>query len=233
MRDQKTISSYLLTNILVLLFFLTEKNAIAVDAFVPISSSNNRNINCRLSSSALLADPNFDVSSLLYAEQEKALVTRGKVEEELLAQNGSLLEANIVKGVGGGGGFGGGEASQKARLKSQAKSHAKILKEQGVIRIDHVLRPTELVDGIRESVYQMRETSEQLVASGELPSLEHFANVLLKKKSLRYDYSHWPGMGCQSLGECLDPIPRRYNASNTSWQKGYSTRIELFDERPE
>lgn len=135
----------------------------------------------RISSTALSLDP----KSLLYAEQEKMLVERGKFEGELLSKSSHPaipLEANVVKGASGGGGFGGGGggSAKKTLLKTQAKSHAKVLKEQGVVRIDNVL-PKDLADSIRKRVYEMRKESEELVQSGALPSLARFADVLLKE----------------------------------------------------
>lgn len=126
-----------------------------------------------------------DVSSLLYEEHEKLLVRRGELEEELMTQN-QPLAAHVVKGMGGGGGFGGGGAkksggkknSQKSLLKGRGKAHAKILAEEGVVRIDNVL-PPDLADSLRSQVYKLREESEELVQSGKVPSLARFADVLL------------------------------------------------------
>ncbi|KAL3941696.1 MAG: hypothetical protein SGBAC_003976 [Bacillariaceae sp.] len=116
------------------------------------------------------------------------LVERGKYEGELLSKSAHQpvpLEGNVVKGASGGGGFGGGSgggsaSSKKSVLKTQAKAHAKVLREQGVVRIDNVLSK-DLADSIRERVYQMREGSEKLVQSGAIPSLARFADVLLKE----------------------------------------------------
>ncbi|CAJ1938092.1 unnamed protein product [Cylindrotheca closterium] len=154
--------------------------------------TNNHHLNYanispqRIATSALSLDP----KSLLYAEQEKLLVKRGKYEGELMAKSQHQpvpLEPNVVKGASGGGGFGGsggsgggGGSAKKNLLKTQAKAHAKVLKERGVVRIDNVLSK-DLADTIRERVYQMRQESEELVQSGSLPSLARFADVLLKE----------------------------------------------------
>ena len=146
-------------------------------------------ISSRASTKFVIANP---ASSLLYAEQEKLLVSRGEMEADLMTMmtgsggsgSSTPLKANVVKGGGGGGGFGGGgdgaNGSKKSLLKTQAKSHAKVLKEEGVVRIDNVLSPS-LADSIRTHVYKMRAESEGLVRDGTLPSLARFANVLLKE----------------------------------------------------
>jgi ectoine hydroxylase-related dioxygenase (phytanoyl-CoA dioxygenase family) len=161
-----------------------------LEAFTTISSSSSSNSNSVLrisrSRSSALHGESFDISSLLYAEHEKLLVSRGQLEAQLMANTHSPLEPNVVKGSGGGGGFGGGTAakggggSKKSMLKTQAKSHAKVLKEQGVVRIDNVLDGT-LADSIRQTVYETRAESEQLVQDGSLPNLARFADVLLKE----------------------------------------------------
>jgi ectoine hydroxylase-related dioxygenase (phytanoyl-CoA dioxygenase family) len=149
-------------------------------AFVPSQVSSTKFYDVSPSTTSL----NFDPKSLLYAEQEKLLVQRGKFEGELLSNSqhpAVPLEANIVKGAGGGGGFGGGDGgSKKSLLKTQGKAHASTLKKGGVVRIDNVL-PAKLADEIRQSVYEMRKESEELVSSGEVPSIARFADVLLKK----------------------------------------------------
>lgn len=131
-----------------------------------------------VSRTRLFSDP----SSLLYEEHEKLLVRRGELEADLMKDSHQPLLANIVKGGGGGGGFGGGAGgSKKSLLKTQAQSHAKVLRDQGVVRIDNVL-PKELATEIRSIVYKMRAESEQLFQEGKLKNrLERFADVLLKE----------------------------------------------------
>jgi len=119
----------------------------------------------------------------LYEEQEKLLVKRGELEAALMAKDGIAgIEANVVKGAGGSGGFGGGAkkgASSKKNLKAQAKEHAKVLRREGVVRIDNVL-PKKVADDMRDFVYTMRKESEELVRAGEIQPIERFADVLLK-----------------------------------------------------
>ena len=130
-------------------------------------------------------------------------MARGEFEARLMENAPcTSLAPNIVKGTGSGGGFGGsskgktkrngngnGNTNSKGKssttttsrfqAQAQAQSHARILQEQGVVRIDHVL-PPDLADVVRENVYTLREESEQLVASGKVPSSARFADVLLK-----------------------------------------------------
>jgi len=93
------------------------------------------------------------------------------------------ITPNIVKGAGSTGGFGGGGSkgggSNKKNLKAQAKEHAKVLRQEGVVRIDNVFPPT-LADDIREWVYTKRSESEEMVRNNEIQPIERFANVLLK-----------------------------------------------------
>jgi ectoine hydroxylase-related dioxygenase (phytanoyl-CoA dioxygenase family) len=125
----------------------------------------------------------IDPKSLLYGEQEKLLVNRGILENELMVSKAKTvaLPSNIVKGSEGGGGFGkkSSSSSSSSANKAAAKSHAKVLTKEGVVRIDNVLSPA-LADTIRQSVYTMRQESETLVQSGTLPSISRFADVLLK-----------------------------------------------------
>ncbi|KAL7561808.1 hypothetical protein ACA910_013344 [Epithemia clementina (nom. ined.)] len=151
-----------------------------------------------------------DVSSLLYREQENLLIRRGQLEGKLMSQiPPTPLQAPSLKGVGkgrggggGGGGFGGGggggskSASAKKTTstitttatitkagqqvwKAQAKVQAKVLKEEGVVRIDRVLSDTT-ADRLRSFLYDMRAESETLVRTGQVPSMDRFADVLLK-----------------------------------------------------
>ena len=131
-----------------------------------------------------------DASSALYEVQEQMLVDRGKKEAELMKDNYTPLEANKPKGVGASGGFGGGGGGggksqnkgnkSKSAIKEEGKSHAKVLKAQGVVRIDNVL-PGDLADRLREYVVELRATSTAEVASGQAKSIDRFADVLLKE----------------------------------------------------
>jgi ectoine hydroxylase-related dioxygenase (phytanoyl-CoA dioxygenase family) len=126
---------------------------------------------------------------LLYQEQELILVRRGELEGRLMADTGSPLEAHTVKGAGSKGGFGGANKSKKssksskapnkAGMTAQAKGLAKVLREEGVVRLDHVLTD-QTADALRTHLYDMRREAEALVAAGEIRPIQRFANVLLR-----------------------------------------------------
>jgi len=139
-----------------------------------------------MASTLLFAEPTgvdrpSDASSLLYAEHEKLLVSRGIFEAGLMPA-GAPLDPYAVKGASGGEGFGskgkGGGGSKRALLKIQAKVIAKVLKERGIVRIDNVLNPS-LADAIRREVYDLRKESEDAIAEGTLNPKSVFADVLL------------------------------------------------------
>ncbi len=126
-----------------------------------------------------------DVSGMLYQEQEKLIVNRGELEEEMMSKTAKPLETIKIKirGAGGGGGFGGSSSSRKGKnssLKAEGKEYAKVLKKQGVVRIDNVLS-NNVADAMREYVYALREKSEAEVAAGDIKPIQRFADVLLKK----------------------------------------------------
>lgn len=126
-----------------------------------------------------------DVSNLLYQEQEKLIVKRGELEEEFVT-NATPLEATVIKvrGTGKAGGFGkssnSGGGSNKASSKVEGKAHAKILKKEGVLRIDNVLT-SDTADAVREHLYKLRYQSEREVSEGKIQPIQRFADVLLKE----------------------------------------------------
>lgn len=109
-----------------------------------------------------------------YAEQEALIVDRGVFEQTLIT-NISPLEAPKIKG-GKAGGFGKASGNSKA----EGKEYAKILKKDGVVRIDNVLSPAT-ADGVRDYLYALREQSEKEVEEGKIQPIQRFATVLLKK----------------------------------------------------
>mmetsp|Transcript_25851 Transcript_25851/g.34412 ORF Transcript_25851/g.34412 Transcript_25851/m.34412 type:complete len:405 (+) Transcript_25851:105-1319(+) len=124
-------------------------------------------------------------ADLLYKEQEDLIVKRGRLEEELMSNTGAPLLASKVKvrGAGKAGGFGGGGGAGKSKaaaLKTEAKSHAKVLKKDGVVRIDNVL-PGDVADQLRTYLYDLRKKAESDVESGKVKPIQRFANVLLRK----------------------------------------------------
>mmetsp|Transcript_26201 Transcript_26201/g.40186 ORF Transcript_26201/g.40186 Transcript_26201/m.40186 type:complete len:396 (-) Transcript_26201:2111-3298(-) len=121
----------------------------------------------------------------LYEIEEQSITDRGKLEGENMigVQEPILPNAPKVKGVGAGGGFGGASGTKKtttSALKAQAKSHAKVLREDGVVRIDGVLS-NSVADDLRNFVFDLRKEAEEDVGSGKVKQLQRFANVLLRK----------------------------------------------------
>jgi ectoine hydroxylase-related dioxygenase (phytanoyl-CoA dioxygenase family) len=114
----------------------------------------------------------------LYEVQEDMITRRGQFEEEIMPPS-SLIAANKPKGAGSSGGFGGG-GSKKSLFKTQAQAHAKVLRDQGVVRIDNVLSE-EIADELKAYVYDLRATAEEEVAAGKVPQKQRFADVLLRK----------------------------------------------------
>lgn len=119
----------------------------------------------------------------LYEVQEEMLIKRGIYEEQLMSSKSgseSLLKANKVKGVGGGQkGFGGGAASSKSRFAVEAMSHARVLRKEGVVRVDNVLS-VAFADKMRDFVLELRQDSLDEAAAGALQYSERFADVLLR-----------------------------------------------------
>jgi hypothetical protein len=169
---------------------------------------------------------NFDVSLLLlYAEHKKLLVSQGQLEALLMAKTYSPFEPNIFKGLEGGGGFGGGGSaakggggSKKSMLKTQAKSHAKVLKEQGVVRIDNVLDGT-WANFIRQIVYKTRAKLEQLVQDGRLPILARFADVLLKENRCDMIIPIGPTWAAKALQSILLQSPAGLTMCSRYWAR--------------
>ena len=131
----------------------------------------------------LRAAPSAEAADLLYMEQEKLLVSRGEWEGEAMAGKAIALEANVVKvrGTGKAGGFGGGRSKvSPAAIKAEGKAHAKVLKKDGVVRIDRVLSAAT-ADRMKEYVTELRRRGEAEVEAGGVPLLKRFASVLLRK----------------------------------------------------
>ena len=77
------------------------------------------------------------------------------------------------------GGFGKASSSTKSSTKVEGKAYAKILKKEGVLRLDNVISPST-ADDLRTYLYNLRAQSEQEVADGTVQPIERYANVLLK-----------------------------------------------------
>ncbi|GFH44644.1 hypothetical protein CTEN210_01118 [Chaetoceros tenuissimus] len=134
--------------------------------------------------STLKVSPSDAASELLYQEQENILINRGIFEQELISNNVSELQPTKVKvrGAGSAGGF-----SSKSTKKSkgitqpEGKVYSQHLKEQGVVRIDNILKAST-AKKLRKYVYELREISTKEVEdeNNSITSLDRFANVLLK-----------------------------------------------------
>lgn len=120
-------------------------------------------------------------SDLLYQEQEKLIVQRGELEETLIS-NVTPLEAPKIKirGAGKARGFGKASSSSSNNNKAEGKEYAKVLKKEGVVRIDNVLS-SETADALREYLYALRRKSESEVEEGKIQPIQRFADVLLKQ----------------------------------------------------
>ena len=153
---------------------------------------------------------------LLYQEQEKLLVSRGALEGQLMAQTDtSPLQAHVVKGAGSKGGFGtaastkkggGGSSTSATAIKAQAKELAKVLKQQGVVRIDKVLSNT-VADELRAFLMNLRAESEALVAAGKIQPIQRFADVLLRHNRCDMPVPLGPDIVTTALDEILLQSP--------------------------
>lgn len=164
-----------------------------VNAFAPVVSSCSSSSISSTSRLSLVSEELVDVdpSQLLYQEQEKLIVTRGELEERLIAENKKVTQISAAKisirGAGKAGGFGASSQSfssksKKSALKAEAKKHQKSLLKDGVVRIDNVLSDKTAAQ-LREFVYDLREKSMEEIQdpNSSIQSLDRFANVLLKK----------------------------------------------------
>lgn len=115
----------------------------------------------------------------LYDDQEAAITKRGEYEESIMEPS-TPLEANKPRGSGSSGGFGSAKVSKTSALKEQAKSHAKVLRQDGVVRIDNVLT-TDLAIELSQFVHTLRETATKEVADEKVERRNRFADVLLRK----------------------------------------------------
>ena len=109
-----------------------------------------------------------------YLEQESLLIDRGELEATLVTCP-SPLETPKIKGDKSAG-F---AKKRQGDRKAEGKEYAKVLKKEGVVRIDNVLSPT-VAEDVRAYLYALREQSEREVKEGAREPMERFATVLLK-----------------------------------------------------
>jgi ectoine hydroxylase-related dioxygenase (phytanoyl-CoA dioxygenase family) len=166
-----------------------------VNAFGPsasasrVSRASTNYITKSPSSTCLYISELDEPSQLLYQEQEKLIVSRGELEEQLIQENkkvSQLIASKVkVRGAGKAGGFGASSStskSKKSALKAESKTYQKTLLKDGVVRIDNVLSD-KTAGALREYVYDLRLNAMQEIQdpSTSIRSLDRFANVLLKK----------------------------------------------------
>lgn len=183
-----------------------------INAFAPapvLSSSRTSSISSTSLSLSELVDP----SQLLYQEQEKLIVTRGELEERLIAENKKVTQISAAKisirGAGKAGGFGASSQSfssksKKSALKAEAKKYQKSLLQDGVVRIDNVLSDKTAAQ-LREFVYDLREKSmvEIQDPNSSIQPLDRFANVLLKKDRCDLTIPLGPSIVTEALNQVI------------------------------
>ena len=168
---------------------------------------------CQVATAFLPAGNNVrglrDLKYGLYEVQEEMLVRRGVLEEELMAGNGKMLEANKPRGVGSGGGFSGSKGGNKSTSVDEGKAHAAVLREQGVVRIDGVLSQKS-ADQMRDFVLDLRRSATAEVAAGQCNQIDRFADVLLKSNRCDLTIPFGPEIVTQSLQQILGKSPVRH-----------------------
>ena len=162
---------------LLTIIFAVVKSVTIVTVATPSLSFNTPNVNkhphiaTSLRSSA--------ASDLLYQEQENLIVQRGELEESFITDAIPLEAPKIkIRGAGAAGGFAKSSSSSNNN-KAEGKEYAKVLKKEGVVRIDNVLS-SETADALHKYLYDLRKQSEEEVAAGKIEPIQRFANVLLK-----------------------------------------------------
>jgi len=116
----------------------------------------------------------------LYEVQEELITKRGELEEDIMTGPSAPILEHKPKGAGSAGGFGNKSSKNRPLLKTQAKEHAKVLRSQGVVRIDNVLSPA-VVDKVKQFVMELRGTAQREIADQKVAVKQRFANVLLRK----------------------------------------------------
>lgn len=156
----------------------------STSAFTPNSSPALTTTTTRNKKRTSSLQVSSDASELLYQEQEKILINRGIFEQELTTNNVSELQPTKVKvrGAGSAGGFGSKNTPKsKGITQPEGKVYSQHLKDQGVVRIDNVLKAST-AKKLRNYVYELRDISTKEVQddNNSITSLDRFANVLLK-----------------------------------------------------
>ena len=138
----------------------------------PISISGQRNL--------VAVSVTFSASDLLYQDQQNAMLRRAQREEELLRSEegkGSYERLSCPKikpfqNVSSGTGFG-GKNSKISPERRQAKDRAKILKRDGVMRMDNVLSDG-VADKLREHILRRQQTVDRLTEEDPKLSMMYY-----------------------------------------------------------
>ena len=147
-------------------------------------------------------------------EEDSLLREKGDHEAKLMSQNIGPLRANKAKASasgGGGRGFGGSAGKKKesseADFSAAAKAHAKVIKKDGIVRIDNVLSE-ELADSLKEYLVDLRARGTADVENGTiLDSQERFADVLLNQNRCDLKIPLGPEPVNQALNYVLHQTP--------------------------
>ena len=128
-------------------------------------SGNGYTVSSSLKSSFVLGMSSNSASDLLYQDQQAAMERRSLDEEKMLGANKKIKELQApklrAKPPKSGTGFGAGANNINAMdpKKRLAIEQAKIVKRDGVLRVNNVLSP-ELSDKLREYVLNQQQIAE-------------------------------------------------------------------------
>lgn len=145
---------------------------------VPVNGAVNGAVNdgrfpLRASRTALRSS--YSATDLLYQDQQGALARRAAIEEELLGRNSKPLKSPKAKKVPvkRGSGFGAGKQDNRTPAQRYAEQQAKVVKKDGVLRIDNALSE-ELCDRLRIHVLRQEELAAEETAKDVSVSTEYY-----------------------------------------------------------
>ncbi|CAJ1947109.1 unnamed protein product [Cylindrotheca closterium] len=153
-------------------YFVFALGSTAIDAFTPspcVSATTTRRTSTKrhiqnefASSTSLLSS----ASELLYQDQQEAMLRRALHEEELLSQKSmpKELQAATIKAKPPKSGTGFADKGAMDPSTRQAAEQAKIMKRDGVLRINNVLSP-DVCDKLRQYMLDQQTLVESETAS--------------------------------------------------------------------
>lgn len=117
----------------------------------------------------------YSASDILYEEQQKAKARRAADEEQLLGNNIQPLLARKIKEepVKRGSGFGAGKGDARSPAQRLAVQQAKIMKKEGVMRIDNVL-DGDTCDRLRAHVLRQQQLADTETGKDAALSEEYY-----------------------------------------------------------